>query len=240
MTRAFATLLLAMAPPLHAQQPPPPPPAREVKAEFAFVATSGNAATQSIGAAGDVTFRPPDWVVNGKAAFIRNESNDIVSAKSFATLGRVARILTPRLQGFGQHAFLRDLFSGIRSRNTVDGGLSYLLVQTERHALFVDGGLGFLNEQRTLGSDLSTGLGTAGTRYKLTISETSDFTDDLLIAADFAEDGTWRASHAAAVTARVATILSLKLSNVIRFVNVPVPGFKQTDTVTSAALVLSF
>jgi putative salt-induced outer membrane protein YdiY len=233
-------LLGASASGLFAQQAGPPPPVREGKAEFALVATSGNSSTQSIGAAGEVTYRPPAWVLNGKAIFVRNEANNLVSARSFATLGRAARVLTPRLQAFGQHQYLRDLFSGIAHRNSLDGGLSFLVVGTSRHTLFADGGIGYLRERRLLAADLSTPTGSGGLRYKLVFSPTADFTDDLLTTMDFAEEGTWRLAQAAAFTARLAAAFSLKVSNQIRFVNVPVPGFERTDTITSTALVVSF
>ena len=221
-------------------QQPPPPKAREGKAEFALVTTSGNASTQSIGAAGQIIFRPPQWVIDGQAAFVRNEAEDIVSAKSFATRGRAARVLTPRLQAFGQHAYLRDLFSGVVHRNLTEGGISYLVVQTGRNTLSADAGLGYLKERRTVGISLSTPTAGAGTRYKLQLSETSDITDDLLMSFDLSEEGTWRLQHAIALTARVAAPLSLKVSNLLRYVDEPVAGFDQTDTITSAALVLSF
>ena len=223
-----------------AQQPPPPPKAREGKAEFALVSTTGNASTQSIGAAGEVIFRPSQWVVEAKAAFVRNEADDVVSAKSFAARGRVARVLTPRLQAFGQHSYLRDLFSGVEQRNNTEGGLSYLVLETARQTLYGDAGLGYLNEQRTVGDNLSTATAGTGARYKLKLSETSDITDELSFSFDLSEAGTWRLFQAAALTAKVAAPLSLKLSNVIRYVDEPVFGFEQTDTITSAALVLSF
>jgi putative salt-induced outer membrane protein YdiY len=227
------------------QTPPPPPPAREGKAEFALVTTSGNAASQSLGTAAEITLRPPSWVVAGKVAFVRQEAAGVVSAKSLASLERISRVLTTRLQTFGQHAYLQDLFAGIEHRNMVEGGLSYLLVQAGRNTLFGDAGLGYLNEQRTnrertVQQELSTPIATAGTRYRLRISETSDLTDDLLASFDIDEDGTWRLSHAIALTARIAGIFSLKVSNQLRFVDEPVPGFEQTDTITSAALVLGF
>lgn len=221
-------------------QQPPPPKAREGKAEFALVTTSGNASTQSIGAAGQIIFRPPQWVFDGQAAFVRNEAEDIVSAKSFAARGRAARVLTPRLQAFGQHAYLRDLFSGVVHRNLTEGGISYLVVQTGRNTLSADAGLGYLKERRTVGISLSTPTAGAGTRYKLQLSETSDVTDDLLVSFDLSDEGTWRLQHAIALTARVAAPLSLKVSNLLRYVDEPVAGFDQTDTITSAALVLSF
>jgi putative salt-induced outer membrane protein YdiY len=223
-----------------AQQPAPPPKAREAKAEFALVTTSGNASTQSIGAAGQVIFRPPQWVIDGQTAFVRNEAQNVVSAKSFAARGRAARVLTPRLQAFGQHSYLRDLFSGVVHRNLSEGGMTYAVVQTGRNTLFADAGLGYLKERRTVGISLSTPTASGGTRYKLQLSETSDISDDLLMLFDLSDEGTWRLQHSIALTARVAAPLSLKVSNLLRYVDEPVAGFEQTDTITSAALVLSF
>ena len=57
---------------------------------------------------------------------------------------------------------------------------------------------------------------------------------------DLSDNGTWRLQHAIALTAKVAAPLSLKVSNLVRYVDEPVAGFDQTDTITSAALVLSF
>ena len=57
---------------------------------------------------------------------------------------------------------------------------------------------------------------------------------------DLSDEGTWRLQHAIALTARIAAPLSLKVSNLLRYVDEPVAGFERTDTITSAALVLSF
>jgi putative salt-induced outer membrane protein YdiY len=42
------------------------------------------------------------------------------------------------------------------------------------------------------------------------------------------------------VTVKIASMFSLKVSNVIRYVNAPVVDFKTTDTLTSVALVAKF
>jgi putative salt-induced outer membrane protein YdiY len=221
-------------------QQPEPPKAREGKAEFALVTTSGNASSQTIGAAAEVTFRPTNWVIEGQTAFVRNETEDVVSAKSFTLRGRLSRVLNPRLQVFGQQAYLRDLFAGIEHRNSTVGGLSFLVFETPRQTFFADAGLGYLNEQRTVDDSLSTATTTGGGRYKLKLSETSDITEELLLSLDLSDDGTWRAANALALTAKIAAALSLKISNIVRYVDEPVLGFEQTDSITSAALVLSF
>jgi putative salt-induced outer membrane protein YdiY len=234
-TFAFFSTVTAFA-----QQAPAPPKPREGKAEFALVTTSGNAASQSIGLAAEVTLRPPQWVIEAKTAFVRNEAEDVLNAKSFVARGRVARVLAHRLQVFGQHAYLRDLFAGIEHRNFTDGGLSLLVLETARQTLYADFGGGYLNEQRTEAEALSTATAGPGARYKLKLSETSDITEDMLFSFDLSAAGTWRFANAVALTAKVATPLSLKLSNIVRYVDEPVAGFEKTDTITSAALVLSF
>jgi len=50
----------------------------------------------------------------------------------------------------------------------------------------------------------------------------------------------FKLNHLIALTARIASAFSLKLSNQLRFVDEPVPGFERTDTITSAALVVGF
>lgn len=205
-----------------------------------LVTTSGNASSQSIGATGEVIVRPPQWVIEAHSAFVRNKADSVVSARTFAARGRAARVLTPRLQVFGQHSYLRDLFLGVAHRNNTEGGLSYSLLSTARQTVAVDGSLGYLKERRTVGAKLSTPTAGTGGHYKLKLSETSDITDDALLWFDLSAKGTWRLQQGIALTAIVAAPLSLKISNLIRYVDEPVPGFHKTDTMTSAALVLSF
>lgn len=220
--------------------PPPPPPPSGFKAELSAVATSGNSQTQSIGIAGETTMRPTTWIVTLKAGFVRNESDGVVKAKSLRTMERGAKILAQGIEAFGQHAYLRDRFSGVEHRNGFDLGLAFRVLQAARQELVVEGGFGYLNEQRITGRSLSTAQATAGTRYRFRISETSEITEQLLLATDVSEAGTWRLNQEAAITARVTSIVALKLSNLIGFVKEPVPGFEQLDTVSSASLVISF
>jgi hypothetical protein len=49
-----------------------------------------------------------------------------------------------------------------------------------------------------------------------------------------------RYANAVALTAKVSTIFSLKLSNTVRDLNLPVVEFKHTDAVTAIALVAKF
>jgi len=184
--------------------------------------------------------RPDQWVITNKAAFIRNESESELTAQSFAYLFRAARVLSPRLSAFGEYAYFRDEFAGVANRNALVGGISYKVVDLPKHVFFTDAGLGYMNESRLAGDDVSSATWSLGAGYRWKISETAEFTEDFRMTGLFAEGSDWRILQAAAVTARLTRLFSLKVSNTIRYAHEPVPGFQNTDTSTSVALVAKF
>lgn len=239
-------LILTAAPALAQDQPaapppPPPPPAREGTAEFSFVGTSGNASTSALGLGGEyITRRPEPWTFKLKVGYVRNTSEDELKAEAFLGLFRASRTITDRLSAFGQYGYLHDRFAGIESRNTIDGGITYALIRPSPHQLDVDAAIGYAHESRVLGDDLSTPQALFGARYKLTLSETAEITDDVTLSLSLSDSSDWRTSNTVALTAKVTTVFSLKVSNIVRFVNAPAEGFETTDTITSVALVAKF
>jgi len=230
---------LAQAPAAPAA-PPPPPPKQEGTAEFAFVGTTGNASTQTIGLNGTYIVRPEQWVITNKASFVRNESESELTAESFGYLFRAARTMSPRLSAFGEYGYFRDEFAGIRHRNSLVGGVSYKIIDLPKHLFFTDAGLGYMNEKRLKGDDVSSATWSLGAGYKWKISSTAEFTEDVRMTGLLADSRDWRLLQAAAIAAQLTKTFSLKLSNTIRYAHEPVPGFKNTDSQTSVALVAKF
>lgn len=220
--------------------PPPPPPRQEGNAEFAFVSTTGNSDTQTMGVAGEYHFRPDLWHFQWKAGYVRNESADVVSAESFRFLFRSERSLSARSSAFGQYTYLHDAFAAIDHRNVVAGGLSYQLIPPAPHELWVDGGIGYTNEQRLVGDDISTAIALTGVRYKFKLSETAEVSDDLGMEFSLSNGDDWRLNNIASVAAKLTTVFALKLSYATRYVNDPAPGIDTTDTITAVALVAKF
>ena len=223
-----------------APPPPPPPPKVEGSGEFAFVNTTGNAQSTSIGLRGEIIYRPAPWLLKTRAGFVRLESDEALEAQSFVFLFRAERELTPRTSLYGQYDYLRDLFAGIEHKNVVSGGLSYKLVDAARQKLVVDGGLGVSSEQRLVGEDVTAAVLLGGLGYLFKVSETAAITEDIRYEQSLEDGDQWRLDNTLALVAKINTILSLKLSNLIRYANAPVEGFETTDTITSVALVAKF
>lgn len=241
-------LITLMAAPAAAQTPagaaqpapPPPPPTLEGKAELSFVSTGGNTDSQTLGSAAELTWRASVWKTEAKAAFVRAETDDLETARALFAQLRESRRLTPRLELFGRGGFLRDTFAGIDSRFTVDAGLGWLAVDRAPHTLRLDGGLGYLVENRLAGDDVRSAIAQTVANYKWAFSKTSELTNDAAFLLPLGSGGDWRYRNTLALSAGLSRAFSLKVSHALSYLNEPVPGFEKTDTIVSAALVATF
>jgi putative salt-induced outer membrane protein len=235
------TLCVPIVAPAQTPAPAPEPPPRvEVQAQATALITTGNSVNRTIGTGGELIWRPEPWVVKVKAAYAQAEDDDVLSARSTVGLGRGDRFLTVRTSIFGQFDYLRDLFAGIENRSTITGGLAYKLVDHPQHKLTVDGGLGY-QHQDVLDADTDNSMiGTSGVGYRWEISKTSTLSEDFRYVQAFESIDNYKLDQSITLTASITSVLSLKIGNIIRFANEPVPGFETTDTITSMALVWSF
>jgi len=220
--------------------PPPPPPTTEGSAEFSFVGTSGNSSAQTIGIGGELTYRPSQWETKFKVAFVRNRTDGELTAQALTTSLRAQRKFRPRLAGYGLYGYQRDRFAGILNRNTIEAGVAYTAIEQARQKLVTDAGFGYTHESRVLADAVSTGTVGAGWVYTLKLSSTSDISEDGHFVFSLDQGDDWRYANTLALTAKLNSILSLKVSNSVRYVNLPVTGFETTDVLTSVALVAKF
>ena len=240
--RSFvAVLLLVGAAPAFAQAPAPapppePPPRLEASAQFTFLDTSGNSSSQSLGAGGDVVWRPAPWTYTAKAIFAQAEDDDVLSARSFAGLFRASRALNERLSVYGQYDFLRDVFAGVEQRHVIEGGVSYLAVDRAPHRLRLDAGLGYLHEEHPEDELDSTTL-SLGAGYRLQISPTSELTYEPRYLLPFAETGDWKFDQDVALKVGLNSVLSLKVSHTLRYTAEPPEGFEKTDRILAVSIV---
>jgi len=238
---AIALLMAVLAPAVaSAQNPPPPPPRQEGTAEAAFVGTTGNSSTSTISLGGEHIYRPTAWVIKNRFLFVRNTTSGTATAESILYRFRAERAINTRMSAFGDFTAFRDKPAGVSSSTITAGGLAFKLINDARQSLTADVALGYLNENRLTGENISTLTYGTGTAYKLKLSETSDLTDDFRFLGTFETADDWRVAHTIALTAKINTLLSLKVSSNVRFSNLPPPGFKKTDTTTAIALVAGF
>jgi putative salt-induced outer membrane protein YdiY len=219
-----------------AAPPAPPPPTFQGSAQFSFLNTHGNASSQSLGTGGDLVWRPTPWEYKSKVDFAQNDADGVLNARSLSATFRASRPLRPRVSGYGQYDFLRDLFAGVEQRHVVEGGLSYLAVDHQPHRLELDTGLGYIHESR-LDSTLNSASLSLGAAYQWTLSSTASVTYDPRFLIPFADTGAWKFDQKVSIAASLTKVFSIKVSHTVRYSARPPAGFKTTDTIMAVSLV---
>lgn len=218
----------------------PPPPRWERSAELSMVATGGNTDTQTIGAGMAIIWRPGVWTTRSRASFVRSVTDDELTAESLVAEIRQSRSLTPRSDVFARGEYLVDRFAGISDRTTVEGGFGWLLLQRPAHTVKIDGGGGVTHESRLSGENQTFASATITSLYKWQLSEATTLNEHATITTDVAELGNWRLQNGLNLAHNLTRLLAIRFSHELKHVNRPVPGFRKTDTVISAALVTKF
>ena len=210
------------------------------EAEVSFVGTSGNSNTETLGLGARFDYAPGLWRTETKVSFIRSEADDEIKARSLDASVQGTRTLYERLGVYAKGGYLRDRFAGIDDRYAVEGGVAFSAMPEGTHVLTARGGFGGTRELRAADEDRSLATANVSATYAWTFSENSVLTNDVSATADVRDRGDWRLTNALSISAGLNSILSLKLSHQVGFLNDPVPGFEKTDIKVSAAVVARF
>ncbi len=210
------------------------------RAELSFVNTTGNASTQTLGTAAELNIKPGRWVLHSEARYMRTNASDRLQAENVASQLRVARTVFDDVSAYGETRYVRNTFAGIRRQTTMELGMSKQFVRGDPRHLRGELALGHIEEDRLTGVDRRLTSGTAGIRYGLSIAKQGQWSQQAYFTTDLTDSRDWRLRHEASVAASLNTVLSLKFSHTLTYLNEPVPGFERADTVGAAALVAKF
>lgn len=144
----------------------------------------------------------------------------------------------------------RDRFQGLDLRLNLDPGVSYYLIDREKHALWAELGYDLqldvrrnenLVEARLAGTPLAStetrhnGRGFLGYQNELRANVT--FNTGLELIQAFKDPALYRVNWDIALATQVAESLAVSANFVVRYDNVPLPNVQKTDTITSVNLV---
>jgi putative salt-induced outer membrane protein YdiY len=227
-----------------AQTPPPappaPPPLWDAQVGASFVGTSGNSDTSSAGADFALHRRWPVWQIESTASAVRTSNLDVRTAERYLGAFRGQRKLTSLLGLSAGIRLERDKFSGMNFRSISDVGLTWALVR--RAAWTLDGitAIALNHEDPTIGSKRNHPVGLFQVLSRIPIGPSGATTQRFTFYPDFKQSEARRAELELAAQAALNTHFALKLGYLVRQSNLPVPGFKKTDTMTTASVVMQW
>lgn len=223
-----------------AQTPPPkePPPLWDVQLGAAFVGTSGNSETSTLGADFSTHRRWPLWRIEGTATAVRTADRGTVTAERYLATFRGDRKLTTRIDLSAGERAERDQLAGIDFRSISDIGLKYALLRAP--AWTIDGltSIALNHEEPVSGPHLNHAIGVLQALSKYAFSATSDTTQRVTFYPDFQDSSAYRAEAELTAQAALNTRLALKIGYLWRYSNAPTVGFVKSDNTATASVVL--
>ncbi len=249
LTRFAATLascayltLLGSAP-IAAQEscpcppPAPPPPLWTGSAGLAYLATSGNTDTESLGFTASFARQPTPWGLEVTASANRSESNGATTAERYFGGVRGKRALDDRFELFGGLSYARDEFAGFDSRVIVEAGAIWKALGGPVHELALDAGLTWTDEEPVVGQGDAYVGAIAGAAYAWKINDAATFRERLVFFPNFETSEDWRVRSETSFEAAFAPSWALRLSYLYTRDNLPVPGFEKSDGTTAVSVV---
>ena len=207
---------------------------------LAYVATSGNTDTQTMGLDLGLERRPTPWGLKLGASFNRAEEDGVKTAERSAVSGRATRALSERWELFAGLSGEKDEFAGYDLLFLVESGAAYKALLGPVHSLSFDAGATWTDESRLDPEPDGSYLGAvAGLAYRWKISETASLGERLVFYPNFDDSDDWRLTSETAVTASLSERLALKVGYELRYRNQPIGDNDDTDTTTKISLVLN-
>jgi len=233
-------LLLCLPVPAFAQAPAPAAPTDPLvgSASLGYLSTNGNTDSTNANGSFKVTWDlDGPWKHDWTALLISARTNGVTTAESYAAGYKAQRDFSETSYLFFSGDWREDLFSGFDRQVSEAVGYGRHLIDSEKHMLALEGGAGARQSDVTTGEELNEAIVRGGLDYLFKISETSEFSQKLLI--EQGEDNRYTQSTSALKT-RVVGAIALVFSYVIKS-NSDVPvGIEKTDRFTSLALEYAF
>ena len=216
---------------------PAPADALTGKAEFGYLATSGNTDTSSLNAKLGMAFEVSEWRNSLSAAAVKSEDSGVTTAERY-------QFGLKSDYKFNEHDYLfvtanweQDEFAGFSQRTSEAIGYGRQLLHSDAHHLEVELGVGARQTDLVLGPSVDETILRASGKYKWTISASSAFDQSLIV--EKGSETTYTES-VSALGVRIVGALSLKVSYTIKN-NSKVPvGLEKTDTYTAIGIEYTF
>jgi putative salt-induced outer membrane protein len=208
---------------------------------LAWVATSGNTDTSTLGLDFTLDRRPEPWGFEFAARGNRADDGVETTAENYLVSARAVRKLSARWGAFGGLAWARDPFANFDSQTVASVGATYLAVESKRHLLRFDAGLAYTWEDRVPpAEDVNFAGGLLGLSWEWKLGASSKLTERLVFLPNFDDTDDWRLQSLTAIESSINSWLALRLGFDLRYRNQPIDDAESTDTTSTASVVINF
>ena len=207
------------------------------KAALGYLATSGNTESSSLNAKFEVGYEHDKWQHILDAAAIKADENEQSTAEAYKVGWKSEYSFSESDFLFGRITWRKDLFSGYDQQFSQTAGYGRRLIETDKHHLRVDLGVGARQSELRDGTSENELIGRAGGLYRWQLTETSLFTQELSVESG--DTNTYTESITSIRTRLLGDFALVASYTIKNNSDVPV-GIEKTDTYTALSIEYAF
>ena len=236
--RMLVTVALLVAPlTLMAQAPEKPKKPWEGKVTLGYLATSGNTDNSTLNTGFNVSYTVGKWEHKLHAAAINAVENDVTTAEAYDASWKSELNLSEHNFLFGRLYWRKDRFGGFNSQFSQTVGYGRRLIETEKHKLNAELGVGARQSKDQVGIKDNETVFSGAMDYTWKLNDTAEFSQDL--SAESGGDNTYLESVTALSTKLLGGLALVASYTVKHNTDVP-PTLDKTDTYTALSLEYKF
>jgi len=207
------------------------------RAGLGYLATSGNSDNTSLNANFDLWWNYDPWSHSLRGQTIRSKTSNVTTAKAYSLEWQSRYALNETDYIFGLIAIDNDEFSAYDSQTREVVGYGRRLLDSDKHLWSAQAGIGARQSDLRNGTSEDEAIVFLGSSYRLTISDSSAFTQTLGI--EHGSDNTYTQA-VSALSAEIQENLAIVLSYTIKNNSDVLPGTEKTDTFTAISIEYGF
>ncbi len=205
--------------------------------ELGAYSATGNTSNTGISGGLGLTKEGRHWRYKFRALADYQRTSGVTSRNQATVAFEPNYKFNERLFAYGLAQYERDRFQGFTSRYTLSGGLGYKVINTDAMQLDVKAGPAWRKTKFTTGVSDSSIAGLGAMDFSWKISPNITFSEN---AAAYVQSGNSTFSALSAVTAKLSSAFSARLSYQVNHESNPPAGLKKTDTLSRVSLVYGF
>jgi putative salt-induced outer membrane protein len=202
-----------------------------------YLATSGNSDNESLNANFDLWWNYDPWSHSLKGLTIRSKTSSVTTAKAYSLEWQSRYAINETDYVFGLVAIDDDQFSAYDSQTREVIGYGRRLLDGEKHLWNAQAGIGARQSDLRNGTSEDEAIIYLGSDYRMTISESAEFTQTLGI--EHGSENTFLQAKSA-LSAEIQENLAIVISYTIKNNSDVLPGTEKTDTFTAISIEYGF
>lgn len=242
LTVVLAGLALSVTASASAQVEGPPLPTRQWKlqTDFGLVNTAGNTSNTTLNAGEAASYTTGPVTIAENFAVVYGRTDGKRSAENYNAGIRGDYSVSPAMGIYLQGKYNRDRFAGISRRFEEGAGLTFNAVANPPTELVFEAGVTSNQQWDVDGGKDNFAAGRGALRFKRMLNRQAFFEQLAEVLPNFRTSDDVRVNTETALVAPVSSHIALKVSYVIKFDNLPEPGFEKTDRFLTSGLQVVF